>query len=334
MIESSCPAVSELQGELPEALRPHVGACLRCRAVLRALDRPVPPKPAHDVHAELPLRSWRASTDPALGSVCAVMTPQRQERLICLVTGLEDGVVDVVPLSDEVEYASDCDLLLDASVLGYQTIAETWNAGALLVEQVDELLAELDHAAWDHLVALLDGDGEDDKLIDVVGPPIVSEADPRWGFHSREAERARPFYAAAAELAGISGLPALLLRKTEDVPVDRLADRLGGMVADRPDWVEALAADELQIAPREVPEAAVAELLGQLDLSPSARLASIVEGSVTGRAAAASRIYLMRTGSPRKASSRRPRKTAARQYAERVMDALVARQERGSGSGA
>src|SRR4051794_3486271 len=138
----TCPALTELSGPLSADVRRHVAGCLRCKALVRHLnegdDLVMPAEP------DVGLVELRRPPDVAPGDVCAVRMPGLHERLLCVVLGEDAGVVEVVPVGDEPLYATDRDLLLDADVLGYEAMAEAWQTGEVLTDDVEEVLARIE----------------------------------------------------------------------------------------------------------------------------------------------------------------------------------------------
>jgi hypothetical protein len=277
MAHEICPALSELTEPLAPHVRRHVAVCLRCGAIARRigsdyeLDAPTadPVAPA----------AYRTAIDVSPGDICAAETPELHQRLLCVATAIDDGLIEVVPISDEPQYASDRDLLLGAGALGYETIAETWNMGSLLLEDIAEVLAELDPAAYEQLVDLVDAveDGADAPAGLPTGAAVVSDDDARHDFQQHEAQRARPFFASAAALRRAWRLPDLIAHASEErgISVAHLSRRYGPMVEDRANWVKDLIEDRVDM--REVPGRAVGALLAELDLQPSQRLAAVIE---------------------------------------------------------
>jgi hypothetical protein len=271
-----------------------------------------------------------------LGDVCAAETPGWDERLILIVTGVCDGIVDFVPVSEEVAYATDRDLLIDAGAIGYEAMAEAWNIGSLLIEELAEKLATLDDSTWTNLCVLLDVVEHGAELPDAlpVGVPIVGEKDPRWGFHVLESDRVRPFLSNAAALRGISRLPALLARKAEEagVAVDALSERFG-------DWVNDLAANTINLE-EQVDKSDLTALLNELRVPAIQKVVAIVacthrEGAAVrpvAEAVPARRGFLARVNRTKQPPDLSPREEAARAYAESVVGALRPLQAGGVGS--
>jgi hypothetical protein len=276
MAHEICPALTELTEPVAPHVRRHLAGCLRCKALVRHIGIDYDPDAAiEDVGAPV---EYRTPLEVSPGDVCAVVAPGLHHRLLCVATGIDAGVMEVVPISDEPQYASDRDLLLGAGVLGYETMAEAWNMGSLLIEDIAEVLAEVDHEAYEQLADLIEAvedDGDASGSLPT-GEPVVSEDDARHDFQQCEAQRARPFFASAAALRGASRLPGLLAHATEEsgISVAHLSRRYGPMVKDRVNWVEDLIEDRVDV--REVPARTVGALLAEFDFRPSERLATIV----------------------------------------------------------
>jgi hypothetical protein len=96
------------------------------------------------------------------------------------------------PISTDVEYRSDYDLLVDASAspLGYEFMIEVWNEVAMFRDQLGRCLATLS-SPIDHRLSLLYRAhlGFEADLVELeghIGPPIVHHDDPRVAFQGRE----------------------------------------------------------------------------------------------------------------------------------------------------
>lgn len=284
MVDETCPALTELSEPLAPYVRRHVANCLRCRVLVRHLgiDVKFDLKTEDDSgHVEYPARP-----ELSLGDVCAAKAVGLHHRLLCVIGAEDAGVIEVVPISDETEYACDRDLLIDSAVLGYKTMAESWNMGSLLVEDIDEVIVRLDEKIFDQLVDLVEA-VEDGAEIDGLptGAPIVSDEDARHDFQQRESQRARPFFASSSLVRSVSSVPELIMRASEenDVSIAELSRCYGPMVEQRDDWVEDVVARRTDV--REIPGRAIGALFARFDLRPSERLAVIVSGAGWAHAA-------------------------------------------------
>ena len=67
----------------------------------------------------------------ATGAVALISAPDSDLLMPAVAMAFaEDRTVSVVPVTSEVRHATEWDLFLDASVLGYGAVAEVWNYGS------------------------------------------------------------------------------------------------------------------------------------------------------------------------------------------------------------
>lgn len=274
----TCPALTELSGSLSADVRRHVAACLRCKALVRHLGSDGPLRPAETDARPVELRR---PPEVAPGDVCAVRMPGLYQRLLCVVLGEDAGVVEVVPVGDETRFATDRDLLLDADVLGYETMAEAWHAGEILTDDVDEILGQLDDKSYALLVDLVDAveDAAETSLDGPTGPSVTSDADVRLDFQRQETQRAMPFFASAAALRGADRVAALLTRASEEqgVSQSQLSRRYGPIIENHPGWVDDLFAERIDV--REIPGRTLGALFAEFEFRPTQRLGWIVRST-------------------------------------------------------
>jgi hypothetical protein len=232
---NSCPSLDELRGQLEsadEAIVRHLETCRRCRALVRLLAEQGASLPSHTAAPAEPLSVGESSaveqqpTDATEGAVVVASSPEAPGELLVAVvldTGSEaagtDGLV-VAPLSTETELATDADLVLTGAQtrLGYEVMAEIWNHGTLLREQLEEQRGGVEGIAWEKLAALYAaaiGEREDeaDEAQTTAapvgdGPPVIADDDPRIVFQDEEIERAQRFYLPAARLFAADGVEA------------------------------------------------------------------------------------------------------------------------------
>jgi hypothetical protein len=190
MTELECLSLMELldlragAGD-PEARR-HLDGCPRCQAVLDSL-------PARLAVPALPLTTVVLPPRPAqsrpervrAGQLWRVRGSDEGDwSWVVAVLGLVSDAgnrILVVPVVGEPELATDRDLLLDGTTLGYDAFLDLQNLGSIIGTQLVEYLATLPHAEAEALVALyrwtLVGDTEPKGL--PTGPPVLSEIDLR-----------------------------------------------------------------------------------------------------------------------------------------------------------
>ncbi len=183
----------------------HVEACPRCRALLEGLpdDLRLPEikttrvRTAGHVRRPLgrgPVRTgglWRAMPDGSsdFGWLVAIIgrAPDAESRIV------------VAPVVGEPHLATDADLLLDASQLGYEAFIDVGNLGVLLEIQLVEPVAELPQETAQALVALYRatlGVGEPPSA-DLSGARVLDKADPRLLAAAQRADELRGLWRAA-----------------------------------------------------------------------------------------------------------------------------------------
>ena len=98
----------------------------------------------------------------------------------------------VVPISDEVEQATDLDLRLDEGTLGYPAQLAVWNHGWIYDDQLHSPIGSLDERLREEMTDLyrwLVAGGERPAVRAEGGPPIVNPADHRNLRRDEERER-------------------------------------------------------------------------------------------------------------------------------------------------
>lgn len=316
MADEICPPLTELSEPLSAQVRLHLRGCLRCKALVRHLGVDYDRDATVD---ELPgPLEYRSPPKVSSGDVCAAVVPGLHHRLLCVVTAEDAGVLEAVPISDETQYACDRDLLFEGELLGYETMAEAWNIGSLLIEDIAEVLARLDDKTYEHLADLIEAvEGGREAVALPTGAPLRYDVDARHDFQQRESQRARPFFASSSLLRSASRLPDLIARATEESgrSVAHLSRRFGPMVGDRVRWVDELIADRLDV--RDVPGRTIGALLAEFEFRPSERLAAIVRRTGWAEDWASSPIALI--GSEPEGES----SADADEYISEVFDGLI-----------
>ncbi len=232
----SCPTLEELRAQLEsanEAVSRHLETCRRCRALLRLLaeEGASPPSsvaaPADRQSVGEPSsEEEQRPTEVGEGAVVVASSPEAPgELLLAVVLDTEsdaagtDGVV-VAPLSTETELATDADIVLGRAQtrLGYDVMAEVWNHGTLLREQLEEQRGVVEDNAWEKLAALyaaaigeLDDVAEEAQVTAAPvgdGLPTIADEDSRLVFQDEELERAQRFYRPAARLLAADAVEA------------------------------------------------------------------------------------------------------------------------------
>lgn len=328
MTWTNCPSFAELfavDADLSDELREHIVSCRRCQALRRHLE------PSDDVEAVVallekePLRR-ELDTEPRSGSVYVIHGPLTDEYVLGALVDWDDEEAVVVPLSDEVRYATNWDLLLERELLGYPAMAEVWNHGTVLVEQLREKIAELGEAVT-ALGALYAAALEGTELTTAlpVGPPVLREIDPRNAFQDQEGERTTVYWQPARVLAGVRSAFDLVRAQREELDVPAAA--LGAVDATA---LEQLEEGKLDLV-NEVPVTALAELLHRLQVAASRRLQRLIEaaGSAAYRDALETRPAIAR----KRRGMRRPVQAVDRQrvvseYANRVIEEMREMEQR------
>ncbi len=222
--DSICPSLEELAISTDEtseemsdemsALEAHLAQCARCRArfaVLQAAPESEPFSFPSTLGVGKPIRGLprRVRNDSRLefGAICSIASDERPgERLIVVVIGgrpvkdaLVDGPITVVPISVVTQYASNWDVLVDASDLdlAYDCMVETWNYGQIARVQLDEAFGSVHPSALHRLELVWQAIRKGDEVAPDdagTGPRILSAQDPRIAFQSDEVEGTRSFY--------------------------------------------------------------------------------------------------------------------------------------------
>lgn len=223
-----------------------------------------------------------SATEVGSGSVVLLSDFEGDELLPAVIRRVTDEALTVVPVSGDVHFATEWDLLLDRNLLGYVAMARVWNFGTVLREQVAEvaaMLSESQQRALDALALAARGSGQVPAGIPV-GPPTIEEADPRLLHQEVEAELVRRFWEPALALAGAETLGQLVHHRREELRL--AAAELEDVTAAR-GWLGDLEADTLGLR-RVVPAAALGALLRQLRLGASQRLARIATWTLEAQA--------------------------------------------------
>lgn len=316
-----CPSLADLlsTADTNPALRDHLAACARCRA-LRA--NALAAEPAVDDLATAfppPTLGGRQIGTLRLGHVCSIAFGDLDEYLMAVVLEADDVDATVAPLSDETAMATDWDLLLDAAVLGYPAMAEVSNHGAVLAEQVHEIVAHLPESAVAQLEVLYEAalDSRPAPAGLPTGVPVIADADPRLLFQDSERERVRAFWQPAQLLSQVETFGELVRAERDQRGVDpaELADLL-----DEPGWLDRLEADELDLDAK-LSVRLLLRLLDQLKISVHEGTARLVGGAVakTCQPPAGKALQLARRRTGRRARtgpSREERQATAQRYVE------------------
>src|SRR3954454_17372561 len=156
--------------------------------------------------------------DPAPGTAVLITDAHGHElRPAVVLADTEEGLT-VVPVSAEIALATEWDLLLGADLLGYAAMAEVWNYGTVLPEQVREVVARLSSPQHEDLRGLARAARRGEAAPEVaVGPPVLDDEDPRLLFQDAEADAVRALWAPALELAGALSLGELVRHRRSEL---------------------------------------------------------------------------------------------------------------------
>ena len=267
---STCPALSELfAADSSARVKAHVAGCRRCQALLASEEDRV----AVDLDEA---GDWSVDkAEPAAGEVVLIAAPASDEYLPAVVAKVGDEAVTVVPLSGEVEAASEWDMLLDRGVLGYRAMAEAWNFGTVLPEQLGERLAKLANDTFEQLRQLLRAAASSGSVpAEIpVGVPIVGDDDPRLLFHDEEVERVHVFWEPTLALAGAATLAQLVAHRRQELALAPEELESVSLTAES-GWLVRFEEGQLPIQRYLLP-GALAELMARLQIGVSRRLARI-----------------------------------------------------------
>jgi hypothetical protein len=319
MTWTACPSLEALftadAGD--EELQEHLATCRRCRALRHRL------QPTDVETTAQPLEKDAAAGDLSpertLGSVYAIHGPLSDEYLLGALVDWDEEEAVVVPVSHETRFATNWDLLLDKQLLGYRAVAQVWNHGTVLVEQLNEKIAEF--GDWAGALATLYEAAVESRELPTpvpVGPPVLSDADPRLLFQEEEGERAAVYWQPATLLAGVENVFELVRLQRNEL----------GLAADElevePTTLEALEGGTLDIG-NEIPVPAFGALLRRLELGATRRLEQFVASGVlanyTDRLETRPALARKRRGM-RKRPESESRERFAGDYARKVMEEL------------
>jgi hypothetical protein len=267
--------------------------------------------------AEAPARD--ISSERMLGSVYAIHGPLTDEYLLGALVDWDEEEAVVVPVSHETRFATNWDLLLEEHLLGYRAIAEVWNHGTVLVEQLNEKIAEL--GAWSGALTTLYEAALESRDVPTpvpVGPPVLSDVDPRLLFQGEEGERAAVYWQPAALLAGVANVFELVRLRRDELGLE------AGELDVEPATLESLEAGTLDIG-NEIPEPTFGALLRRLQLGASRRLEHLVAAALLESYTApleTRAAYARKRRGMRKRPEPKSREDFAATYAWNVMEAL------------
>lgn len=205
---------------------------------------------------------------PASGEIWSVRDRANttdQELLLAVITAVEGRAVTVVPLSTELRSATEWDLMIPSSALGYEAVAQARLTGTVALTQLDQRLSSLTPSSLrdlDTLVAVVEGGTTAPPEHLAVGPWVLSENDHRLCARARSAQQLRAYLTPRYEdpLSEWQSLGLILARgsRASGIPLTT--------IVDNPAWAEKLQADELDLFAA-VPPRKMAQLLRAVRVS-------------------------------------------------------------------
>ncbi len=215
------------------------------------------------------------------GSVVLLSDLESDELLVAVVRRASEEDLTVVPVSADVQFASEWDLLLPRDLLGYTAMAQVWNFGTVLPEQIADVAAVLRDDERRALDALAKAARTGEVPVGLpIGPATLDDADPRLLHQDAEAEAVRRFWAPALTLAGAETLGQLVHHRREElgVAVDELES-----VTTAGGWLSDLEDDRLELRSA-LPSSALAAVMRRLRIGASRRLGRIMLWTIEGQA--------------------------------------------------
>jgi hypothetical protein len=268
MNASPCPSLTDLLSRPPDdpSLVAHLRDCARCRALLaQAQATNQPSDEGQSTDPLVPSLGGLDVADLRPGMVCAVAYGLSDEYMVAVVVDADAQDLVVVPISDDVRHATEWDLILDSASLGYEAVAEVWNHGPVLHEQVHEILAQLSEEELRQLDALYDAalNSQEVPADLATGVPVLGDQDPRLLGQDEQRERWQVYFEPAQELEQIETFGQLLAEHADEQALDlaELEDLL-----DEPHWFERLRNDDLDLNAN-LPVAALMKLLQRLSIA-------------------------------------------------------------------
>lgn len=266
-----CPALIDLTAsDLGPEIEGHLATCRRCQALRATL----PIQEGESSASVAPASTHELRRRPSVGDFGLVTTFDEPDNLVVFVAAVRNGEAIVVPISGETRFATEWDLLIEENVLGYPAMAEAWNHGVVLVEQLSEALLSAPPEVRGNILALVEATKSDQLPSGLpVGVPVLGQEDPRLSFEEAEAEAARHYWYPRMLLAGVSSVGELVSRRQEElgVPDEELA-----ALSDQSSWL-----DDVRHS-RRLPEHedALVQLLRVLRVGGSDRLCALLFNTV------------------------------------------------------
>ncbi|MBS1881493.1 MAG: hypothetical protein JSS97_00885 [Actinobacteria bacterium] len=217
------------------------------------------------------------------GSIALISEERGEELMPAVVRRTTDEGLVVVPISPDVHLATEWDLYLPAEPLGYQAIAQLWNFGSVLIEQVSEVVGEVGPVQAKELDALAKAARESARAPSElnVGPKVMDDQDPRLLGQADSAEGARPFWEPALSIAGAETIGQLVAHRRQALGLQ--PDDLEASIVADAGWVDELEGDRLNVRETLTPKE-LASLMKRLRVRASRRLGRISLWTIEGSA--------------------------------------------------
>lgn len=284
--------------------------------------------------------SWRAanaayatlfgeSSTPAAGDIWTVSArtgSKGQGLMLAIVTAVSDVDAQVVPVSGESDAATEWDLLIPASVLGYRAIAQAKLTGSIATSQLEERLSKLPAAAMGELKQLADAA---DRQVPIppanlnVGPWVLSEEDPRLAARKHIADEVSAYitlaYADPAAEWGSFGGILVRSSRAQGMSIETLVDEV---------WAQAIQEDQVDLFNR-VPARRLARLITDLQIAWNERVRQALKNAVRATLTPSEVVHGAALGRRRGARSRsKQRARASPEEADRAASEYVASVEK------
>ncbi len=238
MTDIPCPSLTDLF-ECPDGFTEHLQGCPRCRVLLgdgacANDDASTARMGTGMVRPAAPTLGGRRRGALQRGDVCTVAFADCDEYLLAAVLNSdEEADSSVIAIGEDPDIVSDLDLVLEQSVLGYPAVVETSLRGAVIIEQVQDVLGRLPANAI-HQLEILSVEEAHQASVDARTAPRASRR-----------EFCEPFWIPARTLKRTPSLGALIAehRLRVQLQPDRLRELAGG-----DDTIERLEAGTLDIA--------------------------------------------------------------------------------------
>lgn len=214
------------------------------------------------------------------GAVALISTTVDEGLMPVIAVAPGVDTISVIPLSPDVQNATEWDLELPAEILGYRAMAEVWNYGSILPEQCHELVATIPPEILEDLQTLFCAALSSDPVPNGlrVGPPVLDDGDPRLLAQDADADLAHAFWEPALALAGAATFGEFVRHRR--LELDLAADELE-MTSGANGWLADVEGDKLDLR-QALPSHALVEVLRRLQVGASARLRAIVRSTLEG----------------------------------------------------